>query len=208
MPGRPSELKYVEQPLLAQLEALGWTVLPLSDSDKHDPSMSFRDSLAEVVIVSKLKEAFKRLNPWLNDTQVDDLCVQMQNYTFPMNKLLENNIEVFDRIVEGLSADNEKTGEVNCPVRIIDWSDTEGFNKGKSLNEFLAISQYKVRIPGKEEHIIPDVVLFVNGLPLVVVECKAPDIAEPIAEGIEQLLRYQDRRGAKAAEGVPELFFL
>jgi type I restriction enzyme R subunit len=126
----------MEQPLLKQLEALGWTVLPLSDSDKHDPSMSFRDSLAEVVIVSKLKEALKRLNPWLNNTQVDDLCVQMQNYTFPMNKLLENNIEVFDRIVEGLSADNEKTGEVNCPVRIIDWSDTEGFNKGKSLNEF------------------------------------------------------------------------
>jgi type I restriction enzyme R subunit len=207
MLGRPSELKYVEEPLLQQLEALGWTVLALDDCDKHDPEKSFRTSLAEVIIVKKLKEALKRLNPWLHETQIDDLCGQLQNYTYPTNKLLENNVETFDRIVEGLSADNEETGEANCPVRLIDWFDVEGFKKASSQNEFLAISQYKVRIPGKEEHIIPDVVLFVNGLPLVVVECKAPDIAEPIAEGIEQLLRYQDRRGAATAEGVPELFF-
>jgi len=206
MPGRPSELKYVEEPLLQQLEALGWTVLRLDDSDKHDPEKSFRTSLSEVIIVKKLKEALARLNPWLNDTQVDDLCVQLQNYPYPMDKLLENNIEIFDRIAEGLSADNEETGEINCPVRIIDWSDADSFNKDATQNEFLAISQFKVRIPGKEEHIIPDVVLFVNGLPLVVVECKAPDITEPIAEGIEQLLRYQDRRGAATSEGVPELF--
>jgi len=207
MPGRPSELKYVEEPLLHQLEALGWTVLRLDDSDKHDPEKSFRTSLSEVIIVKKLKEALKRLNPWLNDTQIEDLCAQLQNYPYPMDKLLENNIEILERIVEGLSADNEETGEVNCPVRIIDWSDADSFDKDATQNEFLAISQFKVRIPGKEEHIIPDVVLFVNGLPLVVVECKAPDIAEPIAEGIEQLLRYQDRRGAATAEGVPELFF-
>ncbi len=207
MSGRPSELKYVEEPLLQQLEALGWTVLRLDDSDKHTPEKSYRVSLAEVIIVKKLKEALVRLNPWLNDTQTDDLCVQLQNYPYPMNKTLENNIEILNRIVEGLSAYNEETGEANCPVRLIDWSDADGFNKDKTRNDFLAISQYKVRIPGKEEYIIPDVVIFVNGLPLVVVECKAPDIAEPIAEGIDQLFRYQDKRGASSAEGVPELFF-
>lgn len=207
MPGRPTELKYVEEPLLLHLKALGWDVLALNDSDKHDPEKSFRTSLAEVIIVKKLKEALARLNPWLNDTQIDDLCVQLQNYPYPMDKLLENNIEILDRIVEGLSADNEETGEVNCPVRIIDWSDADIFDKLRTQNNFLAISQFKVRLPGKEEHIIPDMVLFVNGLPLVVIECKAPDIAEPIAEGIEQLFRYQDRRDAATAEGVPELFF-
>ncbi|MDR0287320.1 MAG: HsdR family type I site-specific deoxyribonuclease, partial [Clostridiales bacterium] len=207
MPGRPSELEYVEKPLLKQLESLGWTVLSLNDSDKHDPEKSFRTSLADVIIVKKLKEALKRLNPWLSEMQIDDLCIQLQNYPYPMDKLLENNIEIFDRIVDGLSADNEETGEINCPVRVIDWSDAESFNKTGTKNEFLAISQFKVRIPGKEEHIIPDMVLFVNGLPLVVVECKAPDISEPIAEGIEQLFRYQNRRDAPTPEGVPELFF-
>jgi len=207
MSGRPSELKYVEGPLLCQLEALGWSVLQLDDSDKHNPAKSYRKSLAEVVIIEKLKEALVRLNPWLTDIQVADLCVQMQNYPFQMDKLLENNMEVFERITVGLSADNEETGEPNCPVRVIDWSDADNFNKETSHNDYLAISQYKVRIPGKEEHIIPDVVLFVNGLPLVVIECKAPDIAEPIAEGIEQLCRYQNKREGDSSEGVPELFY-
>ena len=146
MSGRPSELKYVEEPLLQQLNALGWDVLALDDSDKHDPEKSFRASFAEVIIVKKLKDALARLNPWLNDTQIEDLCVQFQNYPYPMDKLLENNIEIFDRIVEGLSADNEETGEVNCPVRIIDWSDADTFDKLLTQNDFLAISQYKVRL--------------------------------------------------------------
>lgn len=208
MAGRPSELKYVETPLLEQLKKLGWTVVQLDDSEKHDPQKSFRESFSEVVIVSRLKAALKRLNPWLNDVQVDDLCRQIQDYPHPLKQILENNEEIYDRITEGLSADNEETGEVNCPVRLIDWTDVDGYDGPDATdNDFLAISQYKVRIPGKEEHIIPDVVLFVNGLPLVVIECKAPDITEPMAEGIDQLMRYQNRRGAEEPEGVPELFY-
>lgn len=208
MAGRPSELMYVETPLLEQLKKLGWTVVQLDDSEKHDPQKSFRESFSEVVIVSRLKAALKRLNPWLNDVQVEDLCVQLQNYPFQMSHTLENNEEIYDRITEGLSADNEETGETNCPVRLIDWTDVDTYDGPDATdNDFLAISQYKIRIPGKEEHIIPDIVLFVNGLPLVVIECKAPDITEPIAEGIDQLMRYQNRRGAEEPEGVPELFY-
>lgn len=208
MAGRPSELMYVETPLLEQLKKLGWTVVQLDDSEKHDPQKSFRESFSEVVIVSRLKAALKRLNPWLNDMQIDDLCVQVQNYPHPLRQILENNEEVYDRITEGLSADNEVTDEVNCPVRLIDWTDVDAYDGPDATdNDFLAISQYKVRIPGKEEHIIPDIVLFVNGLPLVVIECKAPDITEPMAEGIDQLMRYQNRRGAEEPEGVPELFY-
>lgn len=180
MAGRPSELKYVETPLLEQLNKLGWETVQLDDSEKHDPQKSFRESFSEVVILSRLKAALKKLNPWLNDVQIDDLCVQIQNYPQPLNHTLENNEEVYDFIVNGLSADNDETGEINCPVRLIDWTDVDGYDgPGHTDNDFLAISQYKVRIPGKEEHIIPDVVLFVNGLPLVVIECKAPDITEP-----------------------------
>ena len=208
MAGRPSELKYVETPLLEQLKKLGWTVVQLDDSEKHDPQKSFRESFSEVVIVSRSKAALKRLNPWLNDVQIDDLCRQIQDYPHPLKQILENNEEVYDRITEGLSADNEETGEVNCPVRLIDWTDVDGYDGPDATdNDFLAISQYKVRIPGKEEHIIPDVVLFVNGLPLVVIECKAPDITEPMAEGIDQMMRYQNRRAAEEPEGVPELFY-
>ncbi len=206
MPGRPSELQYVETPLLEQLERLGWSVKALDDAEKHLPESSFRTSLREVIIPSKFKNALRRLNPWLEDDQVDVLCEQMQTYEFPTEKLLDNNISVFDRLMDGLSAYNEETGDDET-VKLIDWDDMEQFDPATSKNEYLAISQYKVRIPGTEEHIIPDVVLFVNGMPLVVIECKAPDIAEPVAEGIEQLMRYQSRRGSQELEGVPELFY-
>lgn len=206
MPGRPSELQYVETPLLEQLKRLGWSVKALDDAEKHLTENSFRSSLREVIIPEKFKAALRRLNPWLEDDQVDVLCEQMQTYDFPTEKLLDNNIAVFDRLMDGLSAYNEETGDEETVI-LVDWADMEHFDPATTKNEFLAISQYKVRIPGTEEHIIPDVVLFVNGMPFVVIECKAPDIAEPVAEGIEQLLRYQNRRGSKDLEGVPELFY-
>jgi len=77
--------------------------------------------------------------------------------------------------------------------------------KNPEKNSFIAISQFKVNIPGTEKHIIPDIVLFVNGLPLVVVECKSPAIADPIGEAIAQLMRYPNRRGIK--EGNEKLFW-
>lgn len=89
MAGRPSELMYVETPLLEQLKKLGWTVVQLDDSEKHDPQKSFRESFSEVVIVSRLKAALKRLNPWLNDVQIDDLCRQIQDYPHPLKQVLE-----------------------------------------------------------------------------------------------------------------------
>lgn len=58
---------------------------------------------------------------------------------------------------------------------------------------------------GTEKHIIPDIVLFVNGLPLVVVECKSPAIPDPIGEAITQIMRYSNRRGVR--EGNEKLFW-
>ena len=62
------------------------------------------------------------------------------------------------------------------------------------------------RFPGTEHHIIPDVVLFLNGLPVVVIECKSPKANDAIPEAIDQILRYSEQRGAKG-EGNPRLFY-
>lgn len=202
---RTSELSYVETPLIKQLAALGWKTVVLDDSQKHDSENSFRSSLADVIIAKELKEALQRLNPWLSDSQADDLVMEMQTYS--SRDLLKANTEVFDRITVGFSADNQQTGETNCPVRVIDYSDVDRFNPLTTQNSFLAISQFKLQIPGMGTHIIPDIVLFVNGLPLVIIECKSRGVADPIYEGIEQLMRYQDRRNPKTPEGVEELFY-
>lgn len=201
-----SERGHVEIPFMKQLKASGWTTIDLSDIDKHDPTKSNRDTLAQVIMPSELKAAFLRVNPWLSSAQADDLVIEMQSYS--SRKLLDANIEVFDRLTGvALSRDDETTGETNKRVNVIDFSEVDTFNPTTLKNSFIAVSQFKVQISGMENYIIPDIVLFINGLPLVVIECKSPAIPDPIHQGIEQLLRYQDRRNAKTAEGVLELFY-
>ncbi|QZA79487.1 hypothetical protein K4H28_08430 [Deefgea tanakiae] len=57
-----------------------------------------------------------------------------------------------------------------------------------SNNEFLCVNQFKIE--GINQNVIPDIVLFVNGLPLAVIEAKSPYIANPMESGIDQLRLY------------------
>jgi type I restriction enzyme, R subunit len=102
---------------------------------------------------------------------------------------------------------NEVTGEQYPNVKLIDFDHPE-------RNHFLAINPFRVDTPGATKgFIIPDFVLFVNGLPLVVVECKDTNefTANPMHEAFQQLMRYSDQREeAKQAglrEGALRLFF-
>ena len=67
--------------------------------------------------------------------------------------------------------------------------------------------QFKVRILGTEHHIIPDVVLFVNGLPVVLIECKSPKVKDAIPEAIDQMLRYGEQRGVTGEGSAPLFYF-
>ena len=202
---RTSELNFVETPLMEQLKSIGWTTIALDDTQKHDPANSRRKALSDVIMETELKAALLRLNPWIREEQADELILEMQTYS--SRNLLVANTDVFERIANGLSCNDEEMGETNKPIKLIDYSDINNFNPSTTKNSFVAVSQMKIQIPGTEMHIIPDVVLFVNGFPVVVIECKSPAIADPVYEGIEQLLRYQDRRGSRTPEGMPELFY-
>lgn len=194
------ELDRVETPFLDQLRQLGWSdglneviTLELQQS----PQESYRSSFNEVVLMPKLREALMRINPWLTPQQLDEVVTRMTS--FSAGKLIENNRAVLEMLLEGTTVDrNEQTGEISSKVRYIDFNDI-------SNNALTAISQFKVAIPGTDHHIIPDIVLFVNGLPIGVVECKSPKIIDAIPEAIDQLMRYSEQRDAEQ-EGNKELF--
>jgi type I restriction enzyme, R subunit len=102
---------------------------------------------------------------------------------------------------------NELTGDEFPNVQLIDFNHPE-------RNQFIAINQFRIDTPGRvKDCIIPDIVLFVNGIPLAVIECKdANQIqANPMHEAFKQLMRYSDQReetrlsGLK--EGDPVLFY-
>lgn len=95
---------------------------------------------------------------------------------------------------------NEATGEADPVVKLIDFDTPEN-------NHFLAINQFRIDTPGcVRQFIIPDMVLFVNGISLVVVECKkgGPTCANPMAEVFTQLQRYMNRRKETAQQGLKE----
>lgn len=190
------EYSHVEKPFLEQLAGLGWDVLELQM--QQQPEESFRTSFAEVVLKPKLREALVKINPFLTDAQVDEL--ERKITTFQKNSLLENNQQVLHYLLENTTVSkNEQTGELSPTVRFIDFENLEN-------NSFTAICQFKVVVTGTDHHIIPDIVLFVNGLPLVVIEAKSSKVKEPIPEAIDQLMRYSEQRG-DTGEGNKELFF-
>ena len=199
----PKEIKlderlHVEKPFLDQLAGLGWQVIDC-DSKQH-PGQTFRESFTEVVMLPVLREQLKVINPWLEDDQVEEVVKQL-TASFPGTNLIQNNRHVLQLLLENTSvSENRKTGEKSPTVRFIDFQHRDN-------NRFIAVCQFKVRILGTEYHIIPDIVLFLNGLPVVVIECKSPKVKEPIPEAIDQLLRYSEQRGAKGEGSAPLFYF-
>lgn len=192
-----NELQYVEEPFLRQMERLGWTILRAGEAGKGDPAVTFREGFNEVIIEKKLRESLLKINPWLEEDQLAPIVHELATPN-TTGGLLENNSYILEKLLENTSAENKQTGRDET-VRLIDFDNPDN-------NDYLAISQFKVNIPGTEKHIIPDIVLFVNGLPLVVVECKSAYLPDPMGEAVEQLMRYQNRRG-EDKEGNDKLFF-
>jgi len=208
-----NEEYYVENPLLNHLKHLGWQIyrqntknpeetLEIAQFDQklnpiYGNSVKFRETFKEVILEEELKNSIKRINPWIEEDQTKEV---IKKITTPQaNSLLEANKEIHDLLLENTSVqENRQTGEKSPTVRFIDFKNPEN-------NTFIAISQFKLNIPGTEKHIIPDIVLFVNGLPLVVIECKSSAISDPMSEAIKQLMRYSNRRGEK--EGNERLFY-
>lgn len=191
------ERNHVEEPLLEHLDKLDWKVMRL-DMHHQTPADTGRRDFSQVVLEKRLADAIRAINDWMEPDQVEKVVRRLCDFQSP--SLIENNKQVLKWITEGTGVgENRKTGEPSPTVRIVDFA-----NPAK--NDWLAVSQFKVRIPGREQHIIPDVVLFLNGLPVALIECKSPKVEEPTAEAIDQILRYSEQRGA-SGEGNPALFY-
>ena len=206
-----SEYLHVEKPFLDQLVELGWTVIDQGQGIiPSDPAKSLRSNFREWLLPDVFRESIRGINNtlddsnWLTNQQLDDLRDQMLRQ--PNRTLLESNEFCQSLLFKAQVNVNEVTGESDPVVQLIDFVHPE-------RNQFHAINQFRVDTPGcVKKFIIPDIVLFVNGIPLVVVEAKIGDAntANPIHEAFVQLLRYRNGRKetvqAGLKEGEPHLF--
>ncbi|MAR92204.1 MAG: restriction endonuclease subunit R [Pseudomonadales bacterium] len=208
------ELTHSEQPFIDQLVAMGWTFMPGS---VDDPAASGRRQFSEVLQTGVLRERLKAINlrtleggeqiQWLDEERISGAVSALQRIAAP--GLMEANQIATELLTEGFVVDGlaDWDGGRSRTIHYIDWANPAN-------NQFTVVNQYKVQCPpghdSVKQHIIPDLVLLVNGIPLVVAECKSPTAAEPMAAAIDQLRRYSNQRFAQHEvsdnEGAPALF--
>lgn len=189
------ELDQVERPALQQLQSLGWLYVEGAPLSPH--ASGERTSFKEVVLEKRLTASIKRINPWINDENLHKVVRELTKT--PYSNLIEANQAIWTSINECVSVMQDRgKGNKGQTVHIIDFKNPEN-------NEFLCTNQFKVS--GVHQDIIPDIVLFMNGLPLAVIECKSPVATDPMEEGITQLLRYANRRSPSDDEGAERLFY-
>ena len=188
------ERQLVEAPALEQLKGLGWQ--HLDGTTLHPEQTDKRSSLKEVVLTPNLEQAIQRINPWISE---DNLRKVVREVTLiQTSTLMEANQWFWERLTQYFSVDQDLgSGRRGQTLKLIDFDHPEN-------NEFLCVDQFKIQ--GPAQNIIPDILLFVNGMPLGVIECKSPFVTDPMAEGINQLRRYANLRNPGDSEGCEKLF--
>ncbi|MDD4540208.1 MAG: type I restriction endonuclease subunit R, partial [Lentisphaeria bacterium] len=152
----------VEQATLAWLEALGYQILSGPDIAPGEIAAE-RENYGQVVLERRLRQALQRLNRQVPSDALDEAFRKLTRPASP--SLVANNHVVHKYLVDGVPVEYQRAdGSIGGDlVRVFDYDEPEN-------NEFLAVNQYTVVEDQHERR--PDVVLFINGLPLAVIELK------------------------------------
>jgi type I restriction enzyme R subunit len=186
-----NEANLSENPAVEHLEQLGYRYVTPERVDAE------RESLKDVVLEKRVAVALRRLNPWLSDDNVQKAVRAVTHVA--ATSLIEASEKLYTVLTYGIALEQDLgDGKKGQTVRFFD------FEQPKN-NEFLVTRQFKVK--GAKKHIKPDLVLFVNGVPLAVIECKSPTLGEGWkAEAIDQFSRYQELEPRYRDLGYPKLF--
>ncbi|MCF5392785.1 restriction endonuclease subunit R, partial [Pseudomonas syringae] len=187
------ELDDVEQPFVTQLQGLGWEHI---EGSLDIPALTGRNTFAEALQEAQLSERLRAINlrnseHWLDDVRIAEAIAAITR--LGTAKLMEANQKATELLLKGITVDGLPgwDGGRGQTIQYIDWETLTN-------NRFTVINQYRVDCPpgynSGKKFIVPDLVLLVNGIPLVVVECKSPSIPEPLTEAVDQLRRYSNQR--------------
>ena len=191
-PNPYNEDHLVEQPALALLSELGWnTACGLEETFASEGGSLGRRNRREVVLLPRLRAAMERLNPGQPPEAISAAIEELSRNRAAMG-LVAANREVYGLLKDGVLVsvpDLERGGQSKVRLRVVDWD-------RPSENDWLAVNQFNVK--GDLYNCWPDLVCFVNGLPLVVIEFKKPGVSARVAFD-DNLTHY------KAA--IPQLFW-
>jgi type I restriction enzyme R subunit len=175
---------------LLQKQGFGYLSPEQQEAERRPAFGADKPDLSQVVLLKRLKKAIEKLNRKIPQEAKEQALRQVLN--LPSQNLIDNN-EAFHRMLtEGIEVEYLVEGNIRGDkVNLVDWQDVLN-------NEFLACNQFTVIENNINKR--PDVVLFINGLPLVVIELKNPaDEDATVAKAFTQLQNYKN--------AIPSLFY-
>ncbi|MGY4831493.1 type I restriction endonuclease subunit R [Sphaerotilaceae bacterium SBD11-9] len=171
----------LEQETLAWLAEVGY-------QHRHGPELAPEGSTPErsdyrqVLLTGRLRQAINLLNPGVPQAARDDALKQVADLGTP--SLLAANRQFHKLLLNGVPVQYQLDGETRGDfVRLVDWA-------APARNEWLAVNQFSIK--GERHTRRPDIVLFVNGLPLALLELKNPaDLNADVWKAFEQIETYK-----------------
>ena len=187
------EINASQRPALALFEAMGYTYISPADCDKQ------RGSRYHVLLRDILRGQLRRLNRYVyagaeNEFSAANIERAMEDLDEPLTDgLVRTSEKIYDALLLGKSYP-ETVGDgkmLSFNLRYIDWDNPQN-------NVFHVTEEFAVDSRDRQHNARPDIVLFINGIPFAVIECKAPHI--PVEEAVGQMIRNQQ------AAYIPHLF--
>jgi type I restriction enzyme R subunit len=185
---RMDEATYAEEPALEWLEALGWEHVYGPEIAPNGQALE-RPGWYEVLLEERLRAALVDLNPDVPRKAIEEAILRVRDVASP--EPIRDHLDFHELLVEGVPVTVLDEGEERAArVRLVDFDDPD-------RNEFLAVNQFRIVIGQKNRR--PDILLFVNGLPLGQLEVKDPgsSVATPVGAA-NQVAHY--------VETIPRLY--
>ncbi len=190
MPAQLSEDYMVEETAISLLKKEGYLYI---HGSKLVPKNDERESMRDVILKKRFIEAIRKLNPWLNEKLAVEVYKKVKDLGHP--DLMISSKIFYDMLTDGVKIKTKENGEEK--VRIVKIIDFE--NENLSKNEFLAVNQFQVEFQYQNGIFRrPDLVIFINGLPLVVFEFKGFNAGETAQDA------FEDHKNKK--EDIPQLY--
>ena len=192
MSGNYTEDQLVEQPAIGLFAGLGWSTVSAMEEVFGPGGTLGRETPGEVVLVSRLRNALEKLNPALPPEAISNAIDELTRDRSAMS-IEAANREVYGLLKEGIPVsvqDRERGGQKIERLRVMDW-------ENPANNDFLLVSQFSVT--GTLYTCRPDLVGFVNGLPMVVIELKKPGV--PARQAFDENLTHYKQQ-------IPALFWI
>ncbi|CAN5772310.1 HsdR family type I site-specific deoxyribonuclease [soil metagenome] len=183
-------------PALQMLQKLGWTYLTPTEADRMRGGKTSNVLLEDILrgrlkVINSEKRISSTRTTYISDINIENGIRALRD--LPMNEGYISACETaYNLLTLGRSFEQNVDGDLKSfTLQYIDWKDI-------SNNVFHVAEEFSVMRSTTKEHYRPDIVLFINGIPFCIIECKRPDMKEPLKQAISQQLRSQQEDGIRS----------